>query len=115
MYTQPGGVTRAKKGTSFFDAQAIKANGGMTMVREPTTAQYDGMPRSAAATGMVDYLLSIEQMPETLLKYVRHFYIQASAPRAAERRVAWCDPPKAPVLALRRTALSGTTAALGFP
>jgi len=62
--------------------QAIKANGGMTMAQEPATAQYDGMPRSAEATGMVDYLLPIEKMPEALLKYVRHFYIQAREPRA---------------------------------
>ncbi len=62
--------------------QAIKAKGGMTMAQEPATAQYDGMPRSAEATGMVDYLLPIEKMPEALLKYVRHFYIQAREPRA---------------------------------
>ncbi|MCG6859915.1 MAG: PAS domain S-box protein [Chromatiaceae bacterium] len=67
--------------------QAIKANGGMTMAQDPATAQYDGMPRSAEATGMVDYLLPIEKMPETLLKYVGHFYIQAvesSAPATKE-------------------------------
>ena len=37
------------------------------------TARYDGMPRSAIATGMVDYILSPEQMPEQLIKYIRHF------------------------------------------
>jgi two-component system CheB/CheR fusion protein len=62
--------------------QAIKANGGMTMAQEPATAQYDGMPRSAVATGMVDCVLPIDNMPETLLKYVRHFYFRALELRA---------------------------------
>ena len=34
--------------------QAIKAAGGTTFAQEPDTAQYDGMPRSAIASGAVD-------------------------------------------------------------
>jgi PAS domain S-box-containing protein len=55
--------------------QAIKGHGGMTMVQTPETAQYDGMPRSAISTGLVDYVLNVEAMPEALMKYVRHPYI----------------------------------------
>lgn len=58
----------------------IKAAGGMVMVQEPATAQFDGMPRSALATGMVDYNLPVEKMPEVLRRYVQHWYVQGVAP-----------------------------------
>ena len=34
--------------------RAVKEAGGLTLVQDPNTARYDGMPRSAAATGLVD-------------------------------------------------------------
>jgi len=52
--------------------KAIKGNGGMVMAQLPETAQFDGMPRSAISTGMVDYIVPVEQMPDTLIKYVQH-------------------------------------------
>ncbi|MBL8472837.1 MAG: EAL domain-containing protein [Rhodocyclaceae bacterium] len=61
----------------------IKGHGGMTMVQEPTTAQYDGMPHSALATGLVDYRLPVDGMPEALLRYVRHSYVRGEIPRDA--------------------------------
>ena len=36
----------------------IKAAGGITIAQEPDTAKYDGMPRAAIATGMVDLVLA---------------------------------------------------------
>src|SRR5262245_51946771 len=57
----------------------IKAAGGMTMAQAPETAQYDGMPRSAIATGGVDYVLTVERMPKILLQYVRHAYVSRRA------------------------------------
>ncbi|MBC7822232.1 MAG: PAS domain S-box protein, partial [Planctomycetaceae bacterium] len=53
----------------------IKAAGGMVMAQTPETAQHDGMPRSAIATGVVDFVLPIDQMPDRLLRYVRHGYV----------------------------------------
>jgi two-component system, chemotaxis family, CheB/CheR fusion protein len=50
----------------------IKAAGGMTMVQDPLTAQHDGMPRSAIASGSPDYVLPAEQMADALLTYVKH-------------------------------------------
>jgi two-component system CheB/CheR fusion protein len=37
--------------------QAIKAAGGITFAQEMLTAKFDGMPRSAIAAGVVDYVL----------------------------------------------------------
>ena len=52
--------------------KAIKGEGGMVMAQDPETAKYDGMPRSAIGTGLVDFILPVERMPETLISYVKH-------------------------------------------
>jgi two-component system CheB/CheR fusion protein len=39
--------------------KAIKGAGGVTLAQIPETAQYNGMPRSAVATGLVDYVVPI--------------------------------------------------------
>ncbi len=54
---------------------AVKAAGGMAMVQDPKTASYPIMPESAIATGLADYVLPVEQMPEALIKYVQHGYV----------------------------------------
>jgi two-component system CheB/CheR fusion protein len=58
----------------------IKAAGGMVMVQEPETTEWEGMPRSAIATGVVDYILPVEQMPKVLNRYVRHWYVKGAPP-----------------------------------
>ena len=37
--------------------RAIKAEYGMIMVQSPETSEYDGMPHSAIAPGLVDFIL----------------------------------------------------------
>src|SRR3984957_20512088 len=68
----------------------IVANGGIVLVQAPETAQFDGMPRSAIATGLVAYVLPIAKMPRVLLSYTRHAYVRA--PSAVPVRVSLCDP-----------------------
>jgi two-component system CheB/CheR fusion protein len=53
--------------------KAIKGSGGMTMVQDGETAEFNGMPTSAIATGCVDFILPVDKMPESLLKYVGHY------------------------------------------
>jgi two-component system CheB/CheR fusion protein len=55
----------------------VKVQGGMVMVQKPESAEYDGMPRSALSTGVADFLLPIEEMPEILVKYGHHPYVRA--------------------------------------
>lgn len=55
--------------------RAIKGAGGMVMVQDEDTAKFDGMPRSAIATGLVDYILSPSKMSEQLEKYTKHPYV----------------------------------------
>jgi two-component system CheB/CheR fusion protein len=52
--------------------KAIKGEGGMAMAQDVVSAKYDGMPRSAIATGLVDFVLPPEEMPKQLMTYVEH-------------------------------------------
>lgn len=51
--------------------QEIKGKGGLTIVQDPTQAEYDGMPQSALATGIIDLVLPLEQMLEQLLPFLK--------------------------------------------
>ena len=54
--------------------RAIKGEGGMVMAQLPDSCEFDGMPRSAVATGLVDYELSPAEMPTQLMAYVAHAF-----------------------------------------
>lgn len=54
--------------------KAIKGEIGMAMVQDEESAKYNGMPRSAIATGIVDYVLPPEEMPVQLLKYTKRAF-----------------------------------------
>ena len=49
--------------------RAIKAEGGMAMAQNPDSTEYDGMPRSAIGTGLIDYTLPPAEMPAQLIAY----------------------------------------------
>ncbi len=57
----------------------VKGALGMVMVQDEASAQYTGMPHSAIATAMVDYVLPVEEMPEHLLAYGRS--LRSEGPR----------------------------------
>jgi two-component system CheB/CheR fusion protein len=50
----------------------IKANDGLVLVQSEDSAGYDGMPRSAISTGLVDMVLPPEEMPQKLIQYFTH-------------------------------------------
>ena len=60
--------------------RAIKGEGGMVMVQKPESTEYDGMPRSALATGLVDYELPPAEMPAQIMNYVAHAFGRPSKP-----------------------------------
>ncbi|MBN1842639.1 MAG: PAS domain-containing protein [Deltaproteobacteria bacterium] len=56
--------------------KAVKGEGGIGMVQDPDSAKYDGMPRSAIATGIVDFILPVEKIPGALVRYVKAPFIR---------------------------------------
>jgi two-component system CheB/CheR fusion protein len=60
----------------------VKGEGGLAIAQAPDTAEYDGMPRSAIATGMVDYVLPPGEIPSQLMSYVRHAFNPSRGPMA---------------------------------
>ena len=61
--------------------RAIKGSGGMVMAQNTASTEFDGMPRSAIATGLVDYQLPPAEMPAQLIAYAVHAF--GKLPRAA--------------------------------
>ena len=60
--------------------RAIKGEGGMAMAQNPESTEYDGMPRSAIATGLVDFVLPPAEMPAQLIAYVAHAFGKLAPP-----------------------------------
>ncbi len=52
--------------------RAIKEAGGMVMAQSIASCEFDGMPRSAIDTGLVDYQMLPAEMPLQLIAYVAH-------------------------------------------
>ena len=52
--------------------KAVKSELGMVIVQDPNSAKFDGMPTSAIKTGLADYILPPEAMPDQLIKYSLH-------------------------------------------
>jgi two-component system CheB/CheR fusion protein len=50
----------------------IKEAGGITMAQEPDDAEYDGMPRSAIETGVIDVILPVAEMPQRLIELAKN-------------------------------------------
>ena len=69
-------------------ARAIKGEGGMVMVQSPATTEYDGMPRSALATGLVDFELPPAEMPARLMAYAAQAFGQPPRAMTAPRPAA---------------------------
>ena len=60
--------------------RAVKGEGGIVMVQNPESTEHDGMPRSAIATGLVDYVLSPAEMPAQIIAYVAQAFGKSSNP-----------------------------------
>ena len=54
----------------------VKERGGIVLVQEPTEASHDGMPTSAIATGAVDHIIPVAEMPDLIVNYIQHPLVQ---------------------------------------
>ncbi|KQV50395.1 hypothetical protein ASC95_13535 [Pelomonas sp. Root1217] len=64
-------VLSGNDGDGAIGIKRIKERGGLTIAQAPDEAEFDGMPRTAIATGMVDWVLPVDQLPERLIEYHR--------------------------------------------
>ena len=79
------GIVLSGTGTDgTLGLKAIKAAGGFTFVQDPATAKYDGMPRSALATGAADYCLPSKEIGEELARIAKQPHVRPRE-RAADQ------------------------------
>jgi two-component system CheB/CheR fusion protein len=50
----------------------VKEYGGICIVQEPNEAEYSDMPRHSIATGLVDYVLPVAEIPAKIIAYKKH-------------------------------------------
>ncbi|WP_299046457.1 chemotaxis protein CheB [uncultured Tateyamaria sp.] len=66
-------VVLSGTGTDGSDGvRAVKSAGGFALVQESTGARFPGMPDSAVATGLVDFVLPARQIPVRLHEIIMH-------------------------------------------
>ncbi len=60
--------------------QSVRQQGGLVIAQDPTEAGYDGMPRSAIATGAVDLVLALKEIPKNVIAHARRRHAVTPAP-----------------------------------
>jgi len=64
-------VLSGTDGDGSIGIKRIKERGGLTIAQDPSEAVHGSMPRSAIATGMIDWVLTAGEMPARLIEYQR--------------------------------------------
>ena len=59
--------------------KAIKEGGGVIFAQDPTQAKFNGMPKSAIDTGLVDIVLPVEELPLRIIAYQKHKALVSSS------------------------------------
>jgi two-component system CheB/CheR fusion protein len=66
------GVILSGMGTDgTLGIRAIKEKSGVVLVQEPSSAKFDGMPKSAIDSGMADYVAPAQELPAKILSYLK--------------------------------------------
>jgi two-component system CheB/CheR fusion protein len=95
-------------GTASDGAQGVRdinAMGGFTFAQTPETARYDGMPRAAIATGLIDMVGSPSEIANELVRLSRTPLLPANHDLAAmPRRSRLLETQYETILGLLRTA-----------
>jgi two-component system, chemotaxis family, CheB/CheR fusion protein len=84
----------------------IKAVGGITFAQDEQSAQHAGMPRSAVASGCVDFVLPPEEIDRRLAEIGGHPYLAPTPPIGVTRPKRSDALLTSPVLTLERDNLS---------
>ena len=78
-------------GDGSLGLKAVKEKSGLVIAQDPGEADFDGMPRSAIATGGVDFVLRAAEIPAALIRYGEGM-VQARAHKetaAADSGAGW--------------------------
>jgi two-component system CheB/CheR fusion protein len=66
------GIILSGTGSDGTDGlKAIEAHRGITMVQDPSTAEFDGMPMHSIKFDHPDFVLEPKQMPERIYEFIR--------------------------------------------
>jgi len=80
------GVVLSGTGTDgSLGVKSVKEKCGMVIAQTPAEAAYDGMPRNAIATGAVDLVLPVAEIPDAIVKYASTSSDDGAAPQGATR------------------------------
>jgi two-component system CheB/CheR fusion protein len=60
--------------------RAIRENAGLTLVQDPASAKFDGMPRSAIDAGVADVVAAAEELPDRIVACLHHAPVRDQAP-----------------------------------
>ncbi len=82
----------------------IRAEGGVCMVQDPSTAKIDSMPKNAIADGNVDFVLSPDQLAAELMRISDHPIIKAEKTMAGEEFLPAGEPELLRIYTLLRNA-----------
>jgi two-component system, chemotaxis family, CheB/CheR fusion protein len=83
--------------------KAIKEEGGITVAQDYETAKYDGMPRSAVATGYIDLVLPPLKIAEELANIGKHPYLARDLIKGEKALVAEEEETFRKIFAILRT------------
>lgn len=71
---------------------AIREAGGLVVVQDPETAEFDSMPQSAVDAGLPDIVAPVDQLPEKITAWLRHTLLPAlPAPGSREKEQNMMD------------------------
>ncbi|MBC8123221.1 MAG: PAS domain-containing protein [Gemmatimonadaceae bacterium] len=96
-----GVVLSGLDGDGALGLKAIKVAGGLVFAQDELSAQFPSMPRTAAATGLLDFVLPPREIAAQLTLVGRHPYLAPQAPTAA---VPGTEEARRAAIALLRTA-----------
>ncbi|MEB8342591.1 chemotaxis protein CheB [Streptomyces endophyticus] len=65
-------VLTGADGDGARGVEVVKAHGGTTVVQDPATADFHGMPAAAVRTGRADFVLPLEEIAPALTRLLRH-------------------------------------------
>ncbi len=57
--------------------KSIKEVGGLVLAQSLSSSEFSEMPRSAISTGIIDYILPPEEMPNKIINFIKHPHIKS--------------------------------------